>query len=75
MHNYSPVRGMYREDTKNCGIYPPEVALEHGIINAEALADSKEFIEEFKVDYSKFPSNCPYKVCICIIDLEKNGDQ
>ena len=43
-------------------LYPPEVALKYGKINAESLADSKEFIDEFKVDYSKFPSGCPYKV-------------
>ena len=43
-------------------LYPPEVALKYGKINAESLADSKEFIDEFKVDYTKFPSGCPYKV-------------
>jgi len=47
---------------ETAAIYPPEVALEHGLINAETLADSKEFIEEFKVDYSKFPPTCHYKV-------------
>ena len=43
-------------------LYPPEIAVKYGKINAESLADSKEFIDEFKVDYSKFPPNCPYKV-------------
>ena len=43
-------------------LYPPEIGIKYGKINAESLADSKEFIEEFKVDYTKIPSTCPYKV-------------
>ena len=54
-------------------LYPPEIGIKYGKINAESLADSKEFIKEFKVDYTKIPSTCPYKVnakywtCILLI--------
>ena len=43
-------------------LHPPEIGLKYGKINAETLADSAEFIDEFKVDYTKFPPGCPYKV-------------
>ena len=45
-------------------IDPVEVVLEHGKINAELLADSDEFIQNFKVDYTKLPLGCPFKVKI-----------
>ena len=45
-------------------IDPVEVVLEHGKINAELLADSEEFIQNFKVDYTKLPLGCPLKVKI-----------
>ena len=50
-------------------IDPVEVVLKYGKINAETLADSEEFIQEFKVDYSEFPTDCPYKVSNYIIML------
>ena len=43
-------------------IDPPEVAIRYGRPNFETLADSEEFIQTFKVDYTKFPPKCPYKV-------------
>ena len=45
-------------------IDPVEVVLEHGKINAELLADSEEFIQNFKVDYTKLPLGCQLKVKI-----------
>ena len=45
-------------------IDPVEVVLEHGKINAELLADSEEFIQNFRVDYTKLPLGCQLKVKI-----------
>ena len=48
-------------------IDPPEVALQYGILNFETFADSREFIQKFEADYSKFPPNCLYKVTLFLL--------
>ena len=58
----SGVKVTFTRKAQTVVIDPPEVALKYGIRNAETLADSEEFIKKFKVDYTKFPPDCPYKV-------------
>lgn len=42
--------------------HPIEVVFKFGKINPENVVDSEEFLSNFKIDYDKFPSDCPYRV-------------